>query len=253
MHASGTAPKKSLGPNQPFRLNRPPRSGLQMPGRSPYNIGHDDLNPPGLGTHDPLRGSFTGGVLPRPGGGSGMHPTFDDPLFGGTTWSAMGSYWPWRRKRKQSIWRRHHLSVVKEVHIEFTEPQILVILGKSERSYTSGNHSAGLIEGPSMHGAIKDDGDDHNKSQPQRPEKSDKHDDKTKYWFAERSVREFSRTFSFLSYVDQDSVSVSFQARFLSIIVPKIRSMSPVASMLTARMYDGNKYGVVVEPSPIAS
>ncbi|EXA28838.1 hypothetical protein FOVG_19581 [Fusarium oxysporum f. sp. pisi HDV247] len=141
----------------------------------------------------------------------------------------------------------------KEVHIEFTEPQILVILGKSERSYTSGNHSAGLIEGPSMHGAIKDDGDDHNKSQPQRPEKSDKHDDKTKYWFAERSVREFSRTFSFLSYVDQDSVSVSFQARFLSIIVPKIRSMSPVASMLTARMYDGNKYDVVVEPSPIAS
>ncbi|EXK24167.1 hypothetical protein FOXG_22385 [Fusarium oxysporum f. sp. lycopersici 4287] len=124
MHASGTAPKKSLGPNQPFRrypmpnldllpppeipppemarprpqpvgdftppgfedeyeVNRPPRSGLQMPGRSPYNIGHDDLNPPGLGTHDPLRGSFTGGVLPRPGGGSGMHPTFDDPLFGG--------------------------------------------------------------------------------------------------------------------------------------------------------------------------
>ncbi|KAF6525571.1 hypothetical protein HZS61_011366 [Fusarium oxysporum f. sp. conglutinans] len=77
MHASGTAPKKSLGPNQP------PRSGLQMPGRSPYDIGHDDLNPPGLGTHDPLRGSFTGGVLPRPGGGSGMHPTFDDPLFGG--------------------------------------------------------------------------------------------------------------------------------------------------------------------------
>ncbi|RKK77832.1 hypothetical protein BFJ71_g16635 [Fusarium oxysporum] len=141
----------------------------------------------------------------------------------------------------------------KEVHIEFTEPQILVILGKSERSYTSGNHSAGLIEGPSMHGAIKDDGDDHNKSQPQRPEKSDKHDDKTKYWFAERSVREFSRTFSFLSYVDQDSVSVSLQARFLSIIVPKIRSMSPVASMLTARMYDGNKYDVVVEPSPIAS
>lgn len=50
---------------------------------SPYNIGHDDLNPPGLGPHDPLRGSFVGGGgLPRPGG-SGMHPTFDDPLFTG--------------------------------------------------------------------------------------------------------------------------------------------------------------------------
>lgn len=65
-----------------YEMNRPPRSGLQMPGKSPYNVGHDDLNPPGLGTHDPLRGSFTGG-LPRPGGGSVMHPTFDTPLFGG--------------------------------------------------------------------------------------------------------------------------------------------------------------------------
>ncbi|KAM0340252.1 hypothetical protein ACHAPU_010596 [Fusarium lateritium] len=63
-------------------INRPPRD-LRMPGRSPYNIGHDDLNPPGLGPHDPFRGSFIGGGLPRPGGGSGMHPTFDDPLFGG--------------------------------------------------------------------------------------------------------------------------------------------------------------------------
>lgn len=65
-------------------INRPPRGGPLMPGmRHPYNIGHDDLNPPGLGPHDPLRGSFIGGGLPRPGGGSGMHPTFDDPLFTG--------------------------------------------------------------------------------------------------------------------------------------------------------------------------
>lgn len=66
-------------------INRPPRAGggFIMPGQSPFNIGHDDLNPPGLGPHDPLRSSFIGGGLPRPGGSSGMHPTFDDPLFGG--------------------------------------------------------------------------------------------------------------------------------------------------------------------------
>ncbi|KAM4054563.1 PI31 proteasome regulator domain-containing protein [Hirsutella rhossiliensis] len=69
-------------------INHPPRGGggIVLPdGRSPFNIGHDDLNPPGLGPHDPLRGSFTGGGarLPRPGGPAGMHPTFDDPLFGG--------------------------------------------------------------------------------------------------------------------------------------------------------------------------
>lgn len=67
-----------------YEINRPPRGNpLAVPGRSPYNIGHDDLNPPGLGPHDPLRPSFIGGGLPRPGGGAGMHPTFDDPLFGG--------------------------------------------------------------------------------------------------------------------------------------------------------------------------
>jgi len=64
-----------------YEVNRPPHGMPGFPGRSPLNIGHDDLNPPGLGPHDPLRGSFVGGGgLPRPGGG-GMHPTFDDPLF----------------------------------------------------------------------------------------------------------------------------------------------------------------------------
>lgn len=70
-----------------FEIQRPPRGGgLRMPGGgSPFGIGHDDLHPPGLGPHDPLRGSFVpGGGLPRPGGmGGGMHPTFDDPLFQG--------------------------------------------------------------------------------------------------------------------------------------------------------------------------
>ncbi|OLN98002.1 hypothetical protein CCHL11_06834 [Colletotrichum chlorophyti] len=73
-----------------YEVNRPPRP-LGVPGRSPYNIGHDDLNPPGLGPHDPLRPSFVGGGgLPRPGGGGGMHPTFDDPLFGGQGGQAGG-------------------------------------------------------------------------------------------------------------------------------------------------------------------
>jgi hypothetical protein len=69
-----------------YEINRPPRGGLVGgPNPAPFNIGHDDLNPPGLGPHDPLRASFIpGGGLPRPGGrGGGMHPTFDDPLFGG--------------------------------------------------------------------------------------------------------------------------------------------------------------------------
>jgi hypothetical protein len=62
-----------------YEINRPPRAGYQPRG-SPFNIGHDDLNPPGLGPNDPFLGR--GGIL-RPGMGGGMHPTFDDPLFGG--------------------------------------------------------------------------------------------------------------------------------------------------------------------------
>ena len=54
---------------------RPPGGGARQPlGPS---FGERDLYPPGLGPHDPLR---VGG--PR-GGGGGMHPTFDHPLFGG--------------------------------------------------------------------------------------------------------------------------------------------------------------------------
>lgn len=82
-----------------FEMNRPPRGGagerggLVMPniggsGRSPFNIGHDDLHPPGLGPHDPFHAGAGAGFPGRfggggGGGGGGMHPTFDDPLFAG--------------------------------------------------------------------------------------------------------------------------------------------------------------------------
>ena len=49
--------------------------------RLPPNIGHDDLNPPPLHPESPFAPA---GGRPRPGWGSGMHPTFDDPLFMGS-------------------------------------------------------------------------------------------------------------------------------------------------------------------------
>ncbi|KAI0998597.1 hypothetical protein K3495_g9599 [Podosphaera aphanis] len=60
-----------------YDILRPTLQHLPNPSRPPFNIGHDDLNPPGLGPRDPLRGSFVGG-----GGMSGMYPTLNDPLFG---------------------------------------------------------------------------------------------------------------------------------------------------------------------------
>ncbi|KAI0817378.1 PI31 proteasome regulator N-terminal-domain-containing protein [Xylaria sp. FL0064] len=68
----------------PYDINRP--RAPPAPDRTPFgNIGADDLNPPGLWPHDPLRPGLgtPGGGLPGLGGGRGMHPTFDDPLFGG--------------------------------------------------------------------------------------------------------------------------------------------------------------------------
>ncbi|KAG7428670.1 30 kDa heat shock protein [Fusarium oxysporum f. sp. raphani] len=99
----------------------------------------------------------------------------------------------------------------------------MVIRGKSERTYTSGNPPAGLVEGPSAHGALEGEGAEPSKSQPKQSHKGDKHDEKTKYWLAERSIGEFSRTFTFPSHVDQDGVSASFEDGILTIIVPKVK------------------------------
>ncbi|ODQ52087.1 hypothetical protein SAICODRAFT_58673, partial [Saitoella complicata NRRL Y-17804] len=67
-------------PLRPAHLRPGPFGGI-----NPFSIGHDDLNPPGLGSNPSLTGPFFGGgnsPLPRPGMG-GMHPTADHPLFGG--------------------------------------------------------------------------------------------------------------------------------------------------------------------------
>lgn len=66
-----------------YEINRPIARGGLGGERRPLNIGERDLYPPGLGPYDPL-GSGGGGFMGGGGiGGGGMHPTFDDPIFGG--------------------------------------------------------------------------------------------------------------------------------------------------------------------------
>ncbi|KAF2083348.1 hypothetical protein K490DRAFT_60562 [Saccharata proteae CBS 121410] len=74
-----------------FELNRPPRG---MPDRNPLgHYGDSDLYPAGLGPRDPMAwGGIPRPGMGRPGGGGGMHPTFDDPLFGGR--GGVGGYDP---------------------------------------------------------------------------------------------------------------------------------------------------------------
>lgn len=72
-----------------YEMNRPPGRGGLGGERRPLNIGERDLYPPGMGPHDPLRGP---GLGPGGIGGGGMHPTFDDPMFGGNGGGGLGGY-----------------------------------------------------------------------------------------------------------------------------------------------------------------
>jgi HSP20 family molecular chaperone IbpA len=138
----------------------------------------------------------------------------------------------------------------ENVNIEFTEPQTIVIHGRVERTYQSGTPPAGAIEGGAqMSGAITESGEqEHHKphkvtvedenpeqakdagtvtkhqgqQQQQRPQQQQQQP-KEKFWVSERSIGEFSRTFSFPSRVDQDGVQASLNNGVLSIIVPKAK------------------------------
>ncbi|KKA27279.1 hypothetical protein TD95_003476 [Thielaviopsis punctulata] len=67
----------------PLRPLNAPGSGLG--GLGGVGTGHDDLNPPGLGPHDPLRQSFvpSGGFGRQTGGHHGMNPTLDQLMYPG--------------------------------------------------------------------------------------------------------------------------------------------------------------------------
>ncbi|KAI1805913.1 small heat shock protein [Daldinia bambusicola] len=135
-----------------------------------------------------------------------------------------------------------------QVHIEFTDPQTIVVRGRVERTYTSGTPPAGLLEkGQESSGAITDkehhekapkptvedapeEGDGSNKTVAQTDknkaaaEQQQKNQQPVhKYWVSERSVGEFSRTFQFPSRVDTDNVSASLNNGILSVVVPKAK------------------------------
>jgi HSP20 family molecular chaperone IbpA len=128
----------------------------------------------------------------------------------------------------------------KDVEIEFTDAQTLTVKGRSERSYTSGTPPAGFVEGPAATGAITEGGEsnDHPKGHKATVEDEDAAKETTtevvkaqeqpkepeaKFWVSERSVGEFSRSFSFPVRVDQDAVQASMKNGILSIVVPKLK------------------------------
>jgi len=117
----------------------------------------------------------------------------------------------------------------KDVEVEFTDNQTLTVKGRTERSYTAGTPPAGAIEGGKVTGEIEDKKqhqstveDEVADSQEVVKKEEQKQDDEAaKYWVSERSVGEFSRSFSFPVRVDQEGVKASMNNGVLSILVPK--------------------------------
>jgi HSP20 family molecular chaperone IbpA len=132
----------------------------------------------------------------------------------------------------------------ENINIEFTEPQTIVVHGHVERTYQAGTPPSAYLEGGKVSGAITESGEQHKphkvtvedesneesttvakqegQSQ-QAQQQQQQQQPKEKYWVSERSIGEFSRTFSFPTRVDQDAVSASLNNGVLNITVPKAK------------------------------
>lgn len=102
----------------------------------------------------------------------------------------------------------------KDIDIEFSDASTITIKGHVERTYTHGTPPAGLIEG-------QEKGSDISQVKKIENDKTESKNTEEKIWVSERSVGEFSRSFSFPAPVDQDNVKASLKHGILSVLVPK--------------------------------
>ncbi|KAK0737691.1 HSP20-like chaperone [Apiosordaria backusii] len=117
----------------------------------------------------------------------------------------------------------------EDLNIEFTDPQTLVIRGKVERTRTAGTPPAGLLENNGQaNNAITEGGEEQHSSHKATTgeNKEVTHKNKqpeAKFWLQERSIGEFSRTFSFPSRVEHEGVKAGLEHGILTLVVPKAK------------------------------
>lgn len=132
----------------------------------------------------------------------------------------------------------------ENVTMEFTDPQTVVIRGRVERTYSSGNlpstNASAITEKGEDHASahkvtVEDEAAEEAKERGNNGTQVAKHQNGhveqqqqrkgpvEKYWVSERSVGEFSRTFSFPTRVDQDTVTANLKDGILSVVVPKAK------------------------------
>ena len=130
----------------------------------------------------------------------------------------------------------------QDVNIEFVDAETLTVKGRVERSYTSGTppFTAGALESSSTPAAIKDKNhqptvEDEDAAASKETTVATRNENnqvakgqeesKDRFWVSERSVGEFSRSFTFPVRVDQDAVTASMKNGVLSILVPKAKKV----------------------------
>ncbi|QKX57557.1 uncharacterized protein TRUGW13939_04674 [Talaromyces rugulosus] len=120
----------------------------------------------------------------------------------------------------------------KDVDIEFSDPQTLVIKGRVAREYHSDNTDNTDSRASSPKPATVEDAPEEGQAAVEKADSKTEVSKSTgpqhKFWVSERSVGEFHRSFNFPTRVDQDAVKASLKNGVLSVAVPK-------ASRQTAR------------------
>ncbi|KAJ5769526.1 30 kDa heat shock protein [Penicillium odoratum] len=94
----------------------------------------------------------------------------------------------------------------KDIDIEFSDPQTLVVKGRTEREYHTN---------PEAEAEAEDDKSDTDAVSKRITTPTHR------YWASERTVGEFQRTFTLPARVNQDAVKASLKNGILSIVIPK--------------------------------
>jgi HSP20 family protein len=126
----------------------------------------------------------------------------------------------------------------KDINIEWQGSDTLTISGRTEHRSERGTPPKGFIEGEdknqSHQPTVEDEAGEGSSSQQKTAVATtgskdvQKHDPaQGRYWIAERSVGEYSRSFSFPSPVDHDNVKASLKNGVLNIVVPKAKPTQP--------------------------
>jgi len=137
----------------------------------------------------------------------------------------------------------------KDVEIEFTDHQTLTVRGRTERQYSSNNtpavaaaESAGYVEAAkpaegeqasehNSHKATVEEEDasaataDSSNAEVAKQEEQNPQQPAAKFWVSERTVGEFSRSFSFPIRVNQNEVRASMKNGVLSVLIPKAKKL----------------------------